>query len=296
MRQNLRHMPRVLILLMMVTSVVRSNEIDYCGRLTALIEKGDKATTEQDIIEADREFREYINSLGPQQILIAGRQYTQWAEKNLPVESWDTLEGPRALLDALLLFYTEKTGSRSLSPIIKIIQNKEQNARWREVLMWAPDLWNVVDADLPATQKWKLTKVFASILRDEKDDPRVRAMASDRLCEILHAEYDNIVSDDPAVERFRKKNPGVSVYGHLGKEIKILLQTVCKLKPIQESAKKHIQLLLAMTKDPQLDPFLKDRAIYALEMYQRTPLSEGKEEEITLRISELKKDSKEEQK
>lgn len=290
MRQNLRCTLAIFVLLVTVIIDVRSEEINYCQKINALIEKSDKAKTEQERSEADRKFREYIDSLNSQQILIAGRQYAQWSEKKVSGKLWDS-EDIVGIFYSLLDFYSQKMGTEGLTPIIKILRNKKENARWREILIWYTGL-DGLDERLSNAQQWKLVEVFDTVLRDEKDGTRVRGMACMRLYEILDTKYHCILSDDAAVGKFRKQNPGVNIYEHLGKEIKLIPETVQKLKPIQKAASEHIEFLLTIAKEPQLDPLFKDSAIYALGWYQCIPLSRGKEEEIILRLNELTKTDK----
>ncbi len=298
MRQNFRYGLTALVLLAVAIAgfIFWNNETKYSRKINALIQKGDKGKTEQERFEAGREFGEYVDSLSPQQLLIAGSQYAKWADKNSPPESWDEIEGPFGNLCILLLFYSEKVGAGGLTPIIKTIRNKNENenARWREVIIGCTHS-GVLDDRLLRTREWELVQLFDTIVKDEKDAPRVRGMACRRLYEILDMEYDRILFDDPAVEEFcEEKFPGKVptkdiVYESLGKEVNLHPHTLRELKPVQETASEHIEFLLTITKDPKLDPFLKDSAVYALQWYGCTPLSKGKQGEIAIRLKQLEK-------
>ena len=170
----------IVSLLMLAPAIAASNaETNFYLDLTS---KG-KVTEQQ--------FREYLNGLSPDQLLLMGKQACQHAEETGKAEEC----GTGGVVFGIMRAYVQKRdGKPDVSQLFSIMNNKTECTMWKWfVIKWIEEVGHKY---LSGEERNHFSQSMENLIKDKTDSPRVRSLSIAILSGLACDSYERALKTD----------------------------------------------------------------------------------------------------
>ncbi len=200
--------------------------------------------------DANITFKEYVESLSAEQLLVAARQCSKEGQEKVKPESWDIA------IAALGFFYKyyplETNNLEDISPLLADLGDKSQPAFWRYSLMQLLGTsWN---EKLTLQQSLNAANVMKIILADTHELRFIRVKAARKSTGLFIKAYSINLREDPEVKRLVaecRRYEDVLEDAENGK-VQVSEETVERNKQIEAAIADSIQAQIALLAEPNI--------------------------------------------
>jgi hypothetical protein len=214
--------------------------------------------------EAGVKYKEYMNSLGVNELIITARQCSEELDKVCP----DSIFCERTTYALAFFFYTyiQKDGLKNIDMLLQEIEDRTRTNFWRASLIefLGDDDWLEL---METKQLYSIVSAMLTVISDKNEHARLRYEASETTRFILNQLEENNLLAEPVIQEKLKIG---SQLQYLKKEViddKITLSDSYK-QARAEKMKHHnryAQTLLSVLNEPQLKPILQRGVLRGLQ-------------------------------
>jgi hypothetical protein len=148
----------------------------------------------EDTPEAGAKFKDYIEALSTDELIIAARQCSDEMQTSIDPNDWDVAVGN---LGFFYMEYPKKTNNlKDISSLLKDLKDRSQSIFWRRAIMELLEgsLWH---GKLNEKQRFDSAKIMYEIYSDDSEHMLLKPKAIRNSTQLLRSVYSANLEDDP---------------------------------------------------------------------------------------------------
>jgi len=219
----------------------------------------------------NKQFREYMESLTAEELLIAAKQCSMEMESSVSPEDWDVATGN---LGFFYQYYPLKTDDlEDISPLLNNLKDKSQSIYWRRYIMHI--LGGSWSGKPSGEQSLAAAKIMYEIYSNDSESSLLKPKAIRSSTRLLRYAYSVNLRNDPNVKQFTKQQRMRTrelVNAIRANNIKLSQQTIKANEKVLSEINKSIAAQLNLFSNQQVDNSLKTEIIVVWARYHEYDL------------------------
>lgn len=217
--------------------------------------------------QENKPYREYVESLTAEELLIAARQCSAEMESLVAPKNWDMAT---INLGFFYQYYPRKTNNlEDISPLLNDLKDKSQSIYWRRFIMHM--LGGSWSGKLSVEQSLNAAKIMCKIYSDDSEGLLLKPKAIRNSNELLMHAYSKNLRSDPNVKQFITKHQKMrtrKLFNAVRTDnVKLTQQTIKANEKVLAEVNKSITTQLNLFSKKQVNASLKTSIIVALARY-----------------------------